>query len=134
MTEKGPTEALFFFFFFFQKWAIFSYQTKKNCSRPTAAGYNYGHPLYLKQKVFRVASFIAGRVQKVRWGEGGQVKLLFQKSSQVIVPNFNIIQFKNSILYKGSSMWNELHNETKNIPSKKKPKSYLNSETYFFPL
>ena len=39
------------------------------------------------------------------------------QAPKFIVPNFNIIQFKNSILYKGSSMWNELHNETKNIPT-----------------
>ena len=39
------------------------------------------------------------------------------QASKFTVPNFNITQFKNSILYKGSSLWNELQTETKNIPT-----------------
>ena len=39
------------------------------------------------------------------------------QAPKFIVPNFNLTQFKSSILYKGSSLWNELQTETKNIPT-----------------
>ena len=32
-----------------------------------------------------------------------------------IVPNYNIKQFTNSLLYKGSTLWNQLPNDVKNI-------------------
>ena len=37
------------------------------------------------------------------------------QATKFIVPDYNLSQFKNSILYKGSTMWNELPVETKNI-------------------
>ena len=33
------------------------------------------------------------------------------------VPNFNLTQFKNSTSYEGSSLWNELQTDLKNIPT-----------------
>ena len=36
------------------------------------------------------------------------------QAPKVIVPTFNLAQFKKNILYKGSSLWNELHTKTKN--------------------
>ena len=37
------------------------------------------------------------------------------QAPKCIVPNYNLTQFKKSILYKGSSLWNELQTKTKNI-------------------
>ena len=37
------------------------------------------------------------------------------QATKFTVPDYNLTQFKNSIIYKGSTMWNELPTEIKNI-------------------
>ena len=53
------------------------------------------------------------------------------QATKFIVPDFNLTLFKNSILYKGSTMWNDLPKEVKSIDSylvfKEKLKFFLKS-------
>ena len=37
------------------------------------------------------------------------------QATKFLVPEYNITQFKSSTLYKGSTLWNELPTEIKNI-------------------
>ena len=38
-------------------------------------------------------------------------------ASKVLVPNYQLTHFKDSLLYKGSKLWNELPTEVKQIDS-----------------
>ena len=70
-----------------------------------------------KRRNSHILNFMYKRKENPVYLDQKNLQTRAYQAPKFIVPNFNIIQFKNSILYKGSSMWNELHNETKNIPT-----------------
>ena len=70
-----------------------------------------------KRRNSHILNFMYKRKENPVYLDQKNLQTRAYQAPKFIVPNFNIIQFKNSILYKGSSMWNELHNETKNVPT-----------------
>ena len=64
-----------------------------------------------------MVNFMYKRKDKSSYLDQRNLQTRAYQAPKFIVPNFNLTQFKSSILYKGSSLWNELQTETKNIPT-----------------
>ena len=68
-----------------------------------------------KRRDSHILNFMYKRNDDIHYLDNRQLQTRAFQAPKFIVPNYNLTQFKNSILYKGSKLWNDLHTETKNI-------------------
>ena len=82
-----------------------------------------------KRRDSHLLNFMYKRQTNTQYVDTQDLPTRAYQATKFIVPDYNLTQYKSSILYKGSAMWNELPTETKNINSytslKEKTKFFL---------
>ena len=68
-----------------------------------------------KRRDSHILSFIYHRKDHVQYLDTRPLPTRAHQAPKFLIPNYNITQFKMSLLYKGSNLWNNLPNDIKNI-------------------